>query len=75
MHPRSSATTEGETRLHSPHLSLRAITGKEKEETETWGRTGGNDFFLEAPLFQRERNLDTNFITSQRCRQVGTSDF
>ncbi|XP_031957326.1 uncharacterized protein LOC104691606 isoform X3 [Corvus cornix cornix] len=26
MHPRSSATTEGETRLHSPHLSLREIT-------------------------------------------------
>ncbi|XP_014118755.1 PREDICTED: uncharacterized protein LOC106629134 [Pseudopodoces humilis] len=25
-HPRSSATTEGETRLHSPHLSLRGIT-------------------------------------------------
>lgn len=39
------------------------------------GEDGGNNFILEAPLFQGERNLDTNFITSQRCRQVGTSDF
>lgn len=66
-----------ETRLHSPHPSLRGITGKEKEETEMGGGGvgWGGGFFLQAPLSQRERNLDTNFITSQRHTQAGTSDF